>query len=184
MSLSDLSDETKDYFKKLPGYDTLRMVLSTDPILCEGPSDELIIQKAYINRYGKLPIEDGVDIITVKGLSFKRFLEIAKLLGKKVSVVTDNDGDIDGLINKYKDYNGIDGIHICYDNDIEYKTLEPQICKVNDLDTLNSVLEKNYKTKKEIQDYMINNKTTSALKIFESDKSINLPRYIYDAIKK
>lgn len=184
MSLSDLSYETKDYFKKLPGYDTLRLLLSNNPILCEGPSDELIIQKAYLNTYGKLPIEDGVDIITVKGLSFKRFLEIAKLLEKNVSVVTDNDGDIKSLKAKYIDYIGINNIKICYDTDINYTTLEPQICKINKLEDLNAVLEKNYDSMQYLQNYMIKNKTTCALKIFESDQSINLPEYIYDAVKK
>ena len=184
MSLSNLSDETKDYFKKLPDYDTLRMVLATDPILCEGPSDELIIQKAYLNKYGKLPVEDGVDIITVKGLSFKRFLEIAKLLNKKVKVVTDNDGDTTALKKKYIDYDGYGDIKIYYDEDTQYKTLEPQICKINDLDTLNNLFERDDKNIDDMQHYMVNNKTSCALKIFESDENIKLPRYIYNAIKK
>lgn len=93
MSLKDLKADTQDYFKKLAGYDTLRLVLSKKSILVEGPSDELIVQKAYYIANKKLPIEDGIDTISVKGLSFKRFLEIAKLLKKEVSIVTDNDGD-------------------------------------------------------------------------------------------
>lgn len=182
VKLNNLNKETKDYFKKLPGYDTLRMVLSENPILCEGPSDELIIQKAYFKKYNKLPIEDGIDVITVKGLSFKRFLEIAKLLNKKIKVITDNDGNIEALKNKYSDYQSIEEIKIFYDEDINYKTLEPQICKVNTLESLNTVLEISKTTMDEIQNYMINNKTECALKIFESDIDINIPEYIKNAI--
>lgn len=71
-------------------------------ILCKGPSDELIIQKSYLNEYAKLQIEDGIDVITVKGLSFKRFLEIIKLLDKPIKVVIDD--DINAIKEKYKEY--------------------------------------------------------------------------------
>ena len=69
--LSALSSETYDYFKKLPGYDTLRMILSRRAVLVEGPSDELIVQKAYLMKFGKMPLELGVDVISVSSLAFK-----------------------------------------------------------------------------------------------------------------
>jgi len=96
---SDLADDkrTPDFFKKLSGYDTLRLVLSKSAILVEGASDELVVQKAYMKTHSdKLPIYDGVDVISV-GTSFLRFLEIASRLNKRVAVVTDNDGDISAL---------------------------------------------------------------------------------------
>ena len=53
------------------------------------------MQKAYmIHNEGRLPIEDGVDVISV-GTSFLRFLEIAEKIGKDVVVVTDNDSDVE-----------------------------------------------------------------------------------------
>ena len=76
-----------DLLNQLPGYDTLRMILSKKSILVEGPSDELIIQKAYFDKYDKLPISDDIDVISLKGLSFLRFLEIAEVLNNKVTVV-------------------------------------------------------------------------------------------------
>jgi len=45
--LTDLDPTTADYFVKLPGHDTLRMVLASRTILVEGPSDELIVQMAF-----------------------------------------------------------------------------------------------------------------------------------------
>lgn len=98
--LKDLPSETQDFFRKLPGYQTLRILLCKKAILVEGDSDELIVQKAYIDSNdGKLPIQDGVDVISVK-LTFKRFLQIAKLLNKDVAVVTDNDRDFANNIIK------------------------------------------------------------------------------------
>ena len=85
------------FFKKIAGYDTLRLLLCEKAILVEGASDELVIQKAYMETHeGRLPIQDNIDVISV-GTSFLRFLELASVLGIKVAVVTDNDGDIEAL---------------------------------------------------------------------------------------
>lgn len=47
LKFDSLTESTVQYFMKLPGFDTLRLILSNNPILVEGPSDELIVQKAY-----------------------------------------------------------------------------------------------------------------------------------------
>ena len=60
------------------------MLIAKKAILVEGPSDELFVQWAYKEIYGKLPINDGIDVISVRGLSFKRFLEIANIIKKEV----------------------------------------------------------------------------------------------------
>ena len=65
---------------KLPGYDTLRLILSSKTILVEGPSDELIVQKAYQKKYGKMPLADGVDVIAVGHLLLKGFLRLEHCL--------------------------------------------------------------------------------------------------------
>ncbi|MCK9525581.1 MAG: AAA family ATPase [Limnochordia bacterium] len=62
--LANLKKDTSRFFSKLAGYDTLRLVLCGTPILVEGPSDELITQKAYMrNHQGRLPIQDDIDVI-------------------------------------------------------------------------------------------------------------------------
>lgn len=48
-SMAGVNEETKQYFQKLPGYDTLRMIIARRSILVEGRSDELIVQKHTIN---------------------------------------------------------------------------------------------------------------------------------------
>jgi len=65
--LNDLKLETKSFFEKIAGYDTLRLILCKKAILVEGDSDELVLQKAYmLENSGKLPIEDGIDVISVE----------------------------------------------------------------------------------------------------------------------
>jgi putative ATP-dependent endonuclease of OLD family len=189
--------KTPAFFKKVPGYDTLRLVLSKSVILVEGASDELVVQKAYMTTHGgKLPIDDGIDVISV-GTSFLRFLEIASQLEKRVAVVTDNDGDITSLEKKYNDYlgkNAKDKILISYDKnnrtpsknamlDYNYNTLENLMLLANGLDNINIVIGKKYKTEDDIRIHMKNSKTDCALSFFEYSGSINFPDYIKEAIK-
>ena len=182
--LKNLSPETQSYFKRLSGYDTLRLVLAKKAILVEGPSDELIVQKAYFSKHKKLPIEDGVDVINVRGLSFSRFLDIAKELKKEVVVVTDNDGDYHKNVEeKYADYSDEANISICASDNDTLTTLEPQIANCNALKFLNSVLGRSEPDKDSLCDYMQKNKTLCALKIFESSSEIEFPQYIKNAIE-
>lgn len=119
--------DSAEFFKRIAGYDTLRLILCKKAILVEGDSDELVVQKAYMrNNNGRLPIQDGIDVISV-GTSFLRFLELASILNKKVSVVTDNDGDPNALKTKYSDYLGDNkqhNINICYDETVDTGTLK------------------------------------------------------------
>lgn len=191
--------ESRDFFEKVSGYDTLRMILCKKAILVEGDSDELVIQRAYMDAHdGKLPIEDNVEIISV-GTSFLRFLEIAEHLSIPVKVVTDNDGNVSSLENKYKKYIGKNkkpNIEICYDSNeykgsltlgknkkpFNYNTLEPLLLKENDLDTFNWIFDTEYSTEDELHKYMKANKTECALKIFSSKENIKYPDYIKRAI--
>lgn len=191
--LNQLTPETKTYFEKLAGYDTLRLILCKKAILVEGDSDELVVQKAYrVANQGRLPIEDGIDVISV-GTSFLRFLEIAEKISKPVAVITDNDGNVEALNKKYINYLGDNKkptIKICFDAvedtgailDFNYNTLEPKFLKVNGLDKLNIVLGKNYASIDELLIHMRSNKTDCALKIFDTSEQLEFPQYIVDAI--
>jgi predicted ATP-dependent endonuclease of OLD family len=157
--------------------------LDKKTILVEGPSDELIIQKAYHVKYGKLPIEDGIDVINVRGLSFSRFLDIAKELKNSVIVVTDNDGDYQKkIIEKYQDYSSESNIKICANSDNSLNTLEPNLIVSNNLELLNAIFGTSYTDTDSLQVYMENNKTECALKLFESTEVIQFPQYVQDAI--
>ena len=122
------------------------------------------------------------------------------MLEKETVVVTDNDGDIDALENKYENYikkNKKQYIKICYDIDthinqgglkskngnFNYDTLEPCLVRANNLQTLSKILKKAFQTEDDLIKYMVNNKTECALTIFESDIKLNYPTYIEEAIK-
>lgn len=185
LKFNNLEESTVKYFMKLPGFDTLRLILSNNPILVEGPSDELIIQKAYLNEYGTLPINSGIDVISIRGLSFLRFCELAEALRKKIKIVTDNDGDIEKNINeKYKDYLNSEYIKIYYNKNESENTLEPSFVNSNNFDTLKEVLNSSAKDSSEITKTMENDKTGWALKVFDTDKKINFPEYINECIKE
>src|SRR3546814_14097088 len=66
--LSALTPETVDYFKKLPGYDTLRIVLADKIVLVEGPSDEIVFERIFQDIYKKRPMECGIDVLSMRGL--------------------------------------------------------------------------------------------------------------------
>ena len=184
LSLAKLPADTQNYFKKLSGYDTLRLVLAERAILVEGPSDELIVQKAYLLKYGKLPIQLGTDVINVRGLAFSRFLDVAKELNKRVAVVTDNDKDYKkNVVDKYERYRSAN-ITICADPDDKAHTLEFQITKINDLGMLNRIFGTTYSDTQALSEYMIKNKTECALKIFETEQAVRLPQYIQDAVEQ
>lgn len=194
VKLDDLLPETKSFFRKLSGYDTLRLILCKKAILVEGDSDELIVQKAYmVNNANKLPIENGIDVISV-GTSFLRFLEIAEKIQKPVSVVTDNDGDPNAVKQKYSNYldaNKKAFIDICFDEVIDtgtlqsfnYNTLEPKLLKANGIDLFNFIFGTSYTDIDDINKFMKSHKTECALKIFDTAVDVKFPDYILEAIK-
>lgn len=183
-TLNELPPDTAGYFKKLSGYDTLRFILAKRVILVEGPSDDLVVQRAYLEQYGLLPIEDYTEVITVNSLAFKRFLHIAQLLDVDVRVVTDNDGQPDKVTEKYKEFGANENISVHFDEDPKYPTLEPQLFKANGLDGLNKVFGKAFADDDGLLKFMKANKTDCALKVFETKDAIKFPKYILDAISK
>jgi putative ATP-dependent endonuclease of the OLD family len=179
--LADLPKGTVEFFRKLPGYDTLRLVLAEGAILVEGPSDELVVQRAYADRHGKLPLDDGVDVISV-GLSHKRFLEVAALLKRRVWIVTDNDGKSHSDIEKRFEGYLCESATLHTSVDPALRTLETTLVAANGLDALNDVLRRTFASKDEALGYMLGNKTEAALAIFEAKRSLSMPPYIMDAV--
>ena len=184
ITLEDLPPDTKNYFLKLSGHDTLRLILAKRAILVEGPSDELIVQKAYFQTHGKDPLADGTEIISVRSLAFKRFLDIAKLLAVDVRVVTDNDGDVEKLKKKYEQYVDLENIRIYYDEDVDFPTLEPQLLKANGRNDTNKFIGKAFENDADLLGYMKDNKTDCALCFFDAEEEFVVPGYIKNAIEK
>ena len=181
--LGSLDPETVNYFKKLPGYDTLRLVLARKFVLVEGPSDEILFERFYRDATGRRPIEDGIDVFSMRGLSLKKCLSLAVLLDKQCAVLRDNDGQSPGdLRNELEDlldparretFIGEPGLG---------RTLEPQVLAANsDAEVMRRVL--GVTERADLQTWMTNNKTEAALRIDESAESLTPPPYFEAAIE-
>lgn len=183
-----LEKNTYDYFLKLPGYNTLRILLANSVILVEGPADELIVQRAYMDNYGKLPIEDGIDVVAVDSLAFQRYCELALLINKELTVVTDNDGDVSVVRERYKKYGDL--VTLCVESDNSLNTLEPSVLSVNEdsFEEFRSIIYHGKDiTKRDVESlksFMIANKTEWSMRVFTSEQKIKYPLYILKAIGK
>lgn len=178
-----LPPDTVQYFKRLSGYDTMRLVLAEKAVLVEGPSDEMVFEHAFRSQNGnKVPMELGVDVVSMAGVSLKRGLQLCAALGRQAAAIRDNDGKPpahwrDPLKPLLKD--GVREVFIGDPSD--GKTLEPQFLKLNDdakLRTLFGITD----GEKTTEEWMTSHKTDWALKLEESDLAVEYPQYLKDAI--
>lgn len=177
MMLRNLRDETAKYFMKTPPASMVEFVLSSKSILVEGPAEFMLMEKFYKNIRSKTPDEEGVQIIDVRGLSFKRYLEIAKLTGVKVAVVTDNDTDYaKNCVKKYKDFESDGNIQVFSEKDNSKRTFEIVLSSVNE-ELCKSLFGEDATL------YMLSNKTEAAFELLSQDKEIVVPNYIGEAIR-
>lgn len=184
-TFDQITPDTVRYFQKLPGYDTLRMVLADRFVLVEGPSDELTFERFYKDETGSRPIEHGIDVFSMRGLSLARCLELAMVTGKRCAVLRDNDGESpDRLIADLGDLID-DTARAAFIGDPALgHTLEPQIIKANPDETLlRRVVQPPQSS--DLAKWMSSdkNKTEAALRIAESDETLTPPKYFIDAIE-
>lgn len=177
VALKDLAEDTAKYFMKTPPASIIEYALAGKALLVEGPSEFMLLEKFYLTITGQTPENDGVHIIDVWGLSFRRYLEITKQTGSKVAVITDNDENFQKhCVEKYVDFTGETNIGIFYDSDNTKRTFE--IVLYGDNTALCDSLFGN-----NAQDYMLNNKTEAAFKLLSQAQPITVPDYIKRAIE-
>ena len=142
--LDRLDPKVVKTLKRLPGYDTLRVALSNRVILVEGPSDELVLKKIYYRKHGRLPEQDGIDIIVVRGVGFDTFIAVGKEIGTKIHVLRDNDGDYErNVIAARLEYTDFPNIQLfSSESDLEF-SLEPALiyANANNLEMLDAFAE-------------------------------------------
>lgn len=180
--LQDLSEGTAEFFMKAPDHQILDFVLSKKVILVEGDAEFILMEEFFkIVTNGELETSD-IHVLSVGGTSFKRYLEIAKLLNIKTAVIRDNDGDYQSnCVDNYTDYVG-DGIKIFSDQDIARSTLE--ICLYRDNNGFCEGLFSAGRRTLTVEEYMLNNKTEAAFNILASiDDNFVVPEYMKDAIE-
>lgn len=180
--LSMLDPETVRYFKRLPGYDTLRIVLASKIVLVEGPSDEIIFERVFHDTYGKRPMECGVDVLSMRGLSLARGLELCAALNKPIAALRDNDGvDPAELRSSVDVWLKRGEREIFIGETVHGATLEPQLIHYNGEAVLREIL--GVAPHADLLKWMTREKTEAALRIGVSSKKIVPPAYILEAVK-
>lgn len=178
--IPELRKDTVTYFQKLPGYDTLRLALADKIVLVEGASDEIIFERIFVDLYQRRPIELGIDVISMRGLSAARALELCTALDKQVAAIRDNDGiDAENLRKPLGEFLET-GKRELFVGEVEHgRTLEPQIVHFNGEDKVRRML--GITLRADIATWMEREKTEAALRISESGEALNAPDYLREA---
>lgn len=179
--LADLSDGTAKFFIKAPDHGILDFVLCSNSLLVEGDAEHILMEKLFETVTGQKPAERHVHIQAAGGLTFKRYMEVARLLGKKVAVVRDNDGDYQGnCVDLYTDY--VDArIRVFGDTDLAVSTFEIAIYRDNA-----AICDLVFTTARRTltaQQYMLKNKTEAAYALISDGRALVVPTYIREAIE-
>lgn len=185
--ISDLSPDTVQFFKRLSGYDTLRIVLAKKLVLVEGPTDEMVFKWAYYKRFRQYPESDGIDVMEY-GTRGKRALELCCALGRgRVAVLRDNDGlPASKWIGDASEFIKEGERKMFVGEPEEGKSIEPQFVKANleHLRELGAIVGAKSYEEDALTKYMEDNKTLWSLRLLSSGVSsvFLCPRYIKEAI--
>ncbi len=180
--LTGLDPETVFYFKKLPGYDTLRIVLAKKIVLVEGPSDEIVFERIFFDTHGKWPMQCGIDVLSMRGLSLPRGLELCAALNKPVAALRDNDGvDPADLRSSVDQWLKAGERELFIGEVAEGKTLEPQLIHHSTEALLREIL--GITAAADLLKWMTREKTEAALRISVASKKIVPPPYMLAAVK-
>ncbi|QGZ25374.1 AAA family ATPase [Corynebacterium ulcerans] len=182
--IGELDSLDSRFFQKLPNFDTLRLVLADKVALVEGPSDQMILDRAIKEKTGMSSEKHGIDIISVDGTKFKRWLELAKLLRKPTVALRDSDGESEEYWRgEYAKSLGDNGQLFVGDPTLG-RTLEPQLVTANreNQDKIKEKLGINLSL--DLETWMTENKTEAALRLVElPEGEFVYPDYILRAVK-
>lgn len=195
-SLSDITDETAQYFEKLDNTNLLEFILSTKIILVEGAAEYMYIPSFFKKIYNSEIDQDGIHIISGNGISYKNYIEIAQDLKKPLLIITDNDkkqqtvDEIDNRNVKFKE-EGYDIKIVCDENTEKY-TFEKVLFEENILtledwkeESKVSTLVDGENVGNKALAYMLKYKTESAYQILEDRNlfnKLNVPNYIEEGL--
>lgn len=184
VSLGLIDEGTANFFMKAPDNNMLQFVLAKKVVLVEGDA-EFILMDAFCKRvFNHTLAALGIDVIAVDGKCFKRYLEIAKHIGVKVAVVTDNDENYaENITAAYNGYmnNEFDNIRVYADTNNERYTFEVTVYSDNAADC-EELFGADRRTLT-VQKYMLANKAEAAYKLLlYKAETIEVPQYIREAL--
>lgn len=180
-SLRDVDPDTADFFCKAPDNYVLEFAMSRRVILVEGDAEFILIAAMYEKATASTMEKDGVHAIAVGGTSFKRYLNLAKILGVRTAVVRDNDGNYGKhCVDNYAEMIG-EGAQVFADKDDNRSTFE--ICFYEDNKALCDKLFAAGRRTLTPLEWMLSNKAEAALSLLKNHKEeLKVPAYLYDAI--
>lgn len=181
-SLKDLSPATAEFFMKAPDNNVLELALCKKAILVEGDAEFILMEALYkISAPGCSLDADGVHVISVDGTSFKRYLELANLLGIKVAAIRDNDKDhATNCVANYSDHVSA-SIQVFADPDNSRHTFE--VCMYKDNQAACEDLFAAGRKTLSVEEYMLKNKTDAAFQLLEKKgTALVAPGYIQQAV--
>lgn len=182
LRLNDLPEDTAEYFMKAPSNSVLEYVLSERSLLVEGDAEYILMGELFHEATGESLAGTNIEVISVGGISFPRYLDIGKVLGMRTAVITDNDGDIEANITtRYESYVGNENIGVFCDADNARRTFE--ICIYQDNQEIcDDLFEEGRKTLT-VEEYMLKNKSRAAFELLKNKPGkISVPGYINEAI--
>lgn len=185
--LDNLDKETSRFFQKSPDNNALNFILANKVVLVEGNAEYILLDSFYKHLRKKEMYKEDIAMISVGGLSFKRYLELAQKLDKKVVVITDNDKDYKKNIEEtYKGYIS-DSVEVFAPKEKENYTLEVSIYRCNE-EFLDRHLQNSQMSNGTLS-YMLSNKAEAAFRILNILEENNLynefeiPNHIKEAYK-
>ena len=192
-SFVDIPKAVADYFAKLDNSNLLQFLLSEKSILVEGATEYLMLPELYKAIYPESNFqEEKIDIISCDGLSYKRYLEIAKQTNHKVAVITDNDTKPENLeyMKEYNANNEKSQVFMSDDIGVDGWTWEANIYSKNK-DIIESIikLQDGAKYLFHGRDYglylgkMLNNKVETAYQLLSKIGELQCPEYVKDAFE-
>ena len=167
---------------KAPDNNVLELALCKKAILVEGDAEFILMDALYKNSAPGFSTDaDVVHVISVDGTSFKRYLELATLLGIRVAAIRDNDNDYQAnCVENYKDHIS-KAIQIFADEDNARYTFE--ICMYQDNKIICDDEFLAGRVKLTVQDFMLKNKTDVAFTLLaKRGAELVAPAYIKKAI--
>lgn len=181
-SLKDLTQGTAEFFMKAPDNNVLELALCKKAILVEGDAEFILMDTFYKkSAVGASTDADGIHVISVDGTSFKRYLELAKLLGIKVAAIRDNDGDYQvNCVANYVDFVSA-SIQIFADASDTRYTFE--VCVYQDNKAICDELFLADRRTLTVEEYMLKNKADVAFHLLEKKGAeLIAPDYIQQAV--
>lgn len=189
-SLQYVDSKVAEFFMRADHNGFLQMLLAKKAILVEGATEYLLLPKFYEESMNRTMEEDGVTVISCNGISYKNYLEIAKVANKPVAVITDNDG-VQKRIEYANDFNAENNLQqifmgttpdqwtwesCIYDKNVELLT---------ELVSIKPGAEYRFNGIKyePVLGKMLNNKVDTAYMMLNSDKRFIIPDYVKGAFK-